>query len=67
MKKEQNKEENINNSNEENEDLSFESISSIRKSIPSLDSSQNNKKIINKSDINIVKNHKLILNDCKKS
>ena len=63
MKKEQNKEENINNSNEENEDLSFESISSIRKSIPSLDSSQNNKKIINKSDINIVKNHKLILND----
>ena len=63
MQKEQNKEENINNSNEENEDLSFESISSIRKSIPSLDSSQNNKKIINKSDINIVKNHKLILND----
>ena len=63
MEKEQNKEENINNSNEENEDLSFESISSIRKSIPSLDSSQNNQKIINKSDINIVKNHKLILND----
>ena len=63
MQKEQNKEKNINNSNEENEDLSFESISSIRKSIPSLDSSQNNKKIINKSDINIIKNHKLILND----
>jgi len=63
LQKEQNKEKNINNSNEENEDLSFESISSIRKSIPSLDSSQNNKKIINKSDINIIKNHKLILND----
>ena len=61
MNKDQNKEENINNSNEESENLSFESISSIRKSNPSLDSIQNNKKIMNKTDINIIINFKYLI------
>ena len=63
MKEDKNKDENANNSNEESENLSFESISSIRKSIPSSDSIQNNKQILNKTDIIIAKNNKLLFND----
>ena len=64
MNTKNNNEDNINNSNESDEDLSFESVSSIKKSNNSLDSIRDNKKIINKSDINInIKNNKLLFND----
>ena len=56
-------EENINNLNESDEDLSFESVSSIKNMNNSLDSINDNKKIINKSDINRNKNNKLLFND----
>ena len=60
MKTNKNNEKNENNSNESSEDLSFESISSIRKSI---DSNQENKKLINKTDISINNNNKLLFTD----
>ena len=60
MKTNKNNEKNENNSNESSEDLSFESISSIRKSI---DSHQENKKLINKTDISINNNNKLLFTD----
>ena len=60
MKSNKNNEKNENNSNESSEDLSFESISSIRKSI---DSNQENKKLINKTDISINNNNKLLFTD----
>lgn len=60
MKSNKNNEKNENNSNESSEDLSFESISSIRESI---DSNQENKKIINKTDLSINNNNKLLFTD----
>jgi len=60
LKTNKNNEKNENNSNESSEDLSFESISSIRKSI---DSNQENKKLINKTDISINNNNKLLFTD----
>ena len=60
MKTNKNNEKNENNSNESSEDLSFESISSIRESI---DSNQENKKLINKTDISINNNNKLLFTD----
>ena len=60
MKTNKNNEKNENNSNESSEDLSFESISSIRESI---DSNQENKKIINKTDLSINNNNKLLFTD----
>ena len=60
MKSNKNNEKNENNSNESSEDLSFESISSIRESI---DSNQENKKLINKTDISINNNNKLLFTD----
>ena len=60
MKTNINNEKNANNSNESEEDLSFESISSIKNSF---NPNQENKKIINKSDININKNNKLLFID----
>ena len=60
MKTKKNNEKNENNPNESSEDLSFESISSIRNSI---DSNQENKKLINKTDISINNNNKLLFTD----